>query len=166
METFMLALGVLGFDLARWETWLTILAGLAFAGLIALVGLGPFFRDPTSSGGAALSLFGAVGTFLTERRRTRRKCSGDVRVVIADARKQTPLGEGLVLDCSLGGLRLSVSFAYEEGALLQVRNTSAPVNRRWAPVRVRYCQPLPGSRWVIGCEFVQSPQGCMGLLFE
>jgi CheY-like chemotaxis protein len=61
--------------------------------------------------------------------------------------------EGLVKDCSRGGIGLLWDEPAPVRTLLDVRPADAPEAEPWVQVEVKHCQPQ-GSGYAIGCQFV------------
>jgi hypothetical protein len=79
-----------------------------------------------------------------------------IRVRIADPGVLFEPYTGWVVDRSLGGFCLSVDQPIEEGRILRLRATDAPVHIPWVEVHVNRCLPRDES-WEVGCDFVHSP---------
>src|SRR5438067_13902101 len=98
----------------------------------------------------------------SERRTSPRRAGASVTVCIAG-----PLVgafEANVLDRSIQGLGLSAPRPVARGTLLRVRPTHAPTHTPWVQVRVKNCQKR-GLRWMLGCQFLQTPSWDVLLLF-
>lgn len=88
------------------------------------------------------------------RRAAARRHGNPVTVAIAtDENPPRPLGQGLVLDRSAGGVGLFSPYRADEGTILKVRpgRTSG-----WARVEVRRCEKQDDC-WRLSCRFVEVP---------
>lgn len=100
-----------------------------------------------------------------DRRQALRRGGNPVQVLISDADAKAEPINGYVLDRSTGGLCLSVGEPIEEGTILTVRTTNAPVTTPWVKIEVRNCRPISSSEWEIGCKFDKTPPWSVLLLF-
>ena len=110
-------------------------------------------RPPPSSPGPSSDPFTAGS--VTEQRESLRRQGHAVSVAVAE------VGQGWVLDRSMGGLCLALPAPAPQGAFLKVRAANAPEGTPWAEVEVLHCQPEEGHQRV-GCRFRERPR--MGVL--
>lgn len=73
--------------------------------------------------------------------------------------------EALVVNRSMGGLGLITNKPFNKNTILCVRAASASEALGWTQVQVRRCNPLPGNRWDVGCQFVRPPSWAVMLTF-
>jgi hypothetical protein len=73
--------------------------------------------------------------------------------------------KGWVRDRSRGGLGLTTEKPVDIGIWLRVRPTSVPDDVAWVDVLVRHCR-AQGTRYVVGCQFVEPPPHELLLLFR
>lgn len=151
-------------DLAQWEVWAASGAAVAsavpFAYLLALR-----FRRPAPTpepGPPPIQESYTTqpdpfdyGSY-RERRSSIRRKGKHVEVVVADAGANAVLARGLVLDRSMGGLRVQLPLALKAGTALSVRPLHAGDAVPWVPVTVRTCQGEKGD-WEVGCQFARVP---------
>jgi hypothetical protein len=118
-------------------------------------GLGPVSeprRDPFVAGSAS------------ERRHSNRRKGITVPIALADAEGKDEPIIAVVHDRSMGGLGILADQAFAAGVLLKVRPMNAPLTTPWVDVEVKNCEPQ-GSRWHLGCSFLQTPPWGVLLLF-
>ena len=72
---------------------------------------------------------------------------------------------GWVRDRCPNGLALTVGKPLEIGSWVRARPTFVPEDAAWVDVMVRNCRPQ-GNRWILGCQFVESPPREVMLLFR
>ena len=157
-----------GLDVSRWEIWLVPIVGLAFAGVAFLMGRtcfrlvrsGPPVEEPPTREADDPFVTGSQ----SERRRALRRQGRAVQVLISDEAALVPHTEGLVLDRSMGGLRLAVDTPVAENAILSLKATDAPHTTPWVQVRVKTCRQQ-ADRYEVGCEFLRTPSWSILLLF-
>jgi hypothetical protein len=162
-------------DLSTMGPWAAPAVGVTIALLVASVGyllLGPRTPSPKTSPCPAPAppqpkdpdydpfLDGAA----LERRYGPRRKGNAVAVLISNAQATTDPFPGLVIDRSVGGLRLAVDRSLPKNVILSVRATNAPENVAWAQVEVKNSVPH-GTNWELGCEFVRTPPWSVLLLF-
>ena len=99
-----------------------------------------------------------------ERRQAQRRRGSQVAVLIADASGQGPQFRGLVIDRSVGGVRLGVDAAVEVGTILSIRPAHAPPIVPWTQVEVKHQRRADGG-WILGCQFVQPPPSTVLWMF-
>ncbi len=97
-------------------------------------------------------------------RRPARHPGSQVAVLIADALGQEPPYRGIVIDRSVGGVRLGVDQAVEVGTVLRIRPAHAPPMVPWTPVEVKHQRRAAGG-WVLTCQFVQPPPSTVLWMF-
>jgi hypothetical protein len=98
-----------------------------------------------------------------ERRAYLRRMGSPVPVSIRTEVLAEPLA-GEVLDRSDGGLRLAVDRQISAGMILRVSPAQALGFDVWVDVQVVYCLSWD-SRWVVGCQFVNTPSPDVRTLF-
>src|SRR5207244_3551019 len=86
-----------------------------------------------------------------ERRRTRRRWSNPVEVMIISPFHTTPI-HGLVINRSSGGLAILVDIPFDPDTSLSVRALEAVKGIGFADVSVRHSRRV-GKLWVIGCQY-------------
>jgi hypothetical protein len=99
-----------------------------------------------------------------ERRKTPRRSGEPLEVFIRADEKSADSRRAWVKNRSAGGIGLSVTEAFPEGAQLSVRPTLVPEGVPWVLVEVKSCRPFLG-RWMLGCRFVDSPPDDILALF-
>ena len=99
-----------------------------------------------------------------DRRAAPRRPGQRQRVFVTDAQgAMTPFLAALV-DYSEGGLRLSSAMPVAAGTFLNVRPNDTSSFGRWLRIEVVYCV-TEGSRWILGCQFVDVPSSRELVLF-
>lgn len=98
----------------------------------------------------------------SERRTSPRREGAPITVCITGPLVGT--FEAAVLDRSVQGLGLSAPRPVARGAVLRIRPTNAPTSIPWIQVRVKNCRKR-GQRWMLGCQFVETPSWDVLLLF-
>lgn len=113
-----------------------------------------------------LSLAAARANQPQPDRRTapRRRARNRVEVCLSDDTEAVLL-LGWVVNCSMGGLCLSVELPLSEGMILKVRPRKAEQTTPWLSIEIRSCRP-DGNAWEIGCCFLKPPQWNDLLLFN
>jgi len=101
----------------------------------------------------------------TERRQAPRRWGDPVQVFISDGGPATEPVRGWIMNRSAGGLGLSSAQPALEGALLSVRIAIAPETIPWTFLQVKSCIPSTG-RWILGCQFVETPPREVLLMFR
>lgn len=101
---------------------------------------------------------------LTEQRRSLRRGGNPVVVVYARPNNTNNPSRGLVLDRSVGGLRLGIEEEIAPGTRLLVLPASATTQTPWIEVDVCGCKPVDDS-WELHCQFVKTPQWSILLMF-
>jgi hypothetical protein len=158
----------LDFDLSEWAGPASVAAGALLAVLIFWCGRLAADRRwrPTPAAPAKTSpppdpfVQGSVG----ERRQAPRRPGSQVAVLVADALGQSPPYRGIVIDRSVGGVRLGVDQAVEVGTILSIRPAHAPPMIPWTQVEVIHLRRADGG-WVLGCQFVQPPPSTVLWMF-
>ena len=89
-------------------------------------------------------------------RRTSWRRRKQIQVLFTPAEGLESPSKGWLLDCSLGGLRLSVAQVVPVGTRLSVRAANAPAKDPWVQVEVKSCRTQE-HRWELGCRFVDEP---------
>lgn len=74
------------------------------------------------------------------------------------------VGHGLVLDRSVGGLRLGLDQEITVGTHLLLLPGGASDMTPWTEVEVRTCRTI-GDSWELGCQFVKVPPWSILLMF-
>jgi hypothetical protein len=101
----------------------------------------------------------------TERRQAPRRWGDPVQVSIWDGNPANEPARGWIANRSAGGLGLSAAQPFFEGTLLSVRVTVAPDTVGWTRLQVKSCIPATG-RWILGCQFVETPPREVLLMFR
>lgn len=136
------------FDFTQWQTWVMLTAGACISGLIFLGGrsLVRTWMPVTIASARA---------FLGEERRrwprSRRKIAG---VLISDAKLVNVPRRALLLDRSVGGVRLSVDAPVKVGTVLSIRSPKSTADGAWVQMQVVRCQAVDRG-WELGCMFLQ-----------
>ncbi len=145
----------------RWEIAVPVAIGIGVSGLALAVGrycLGR--RRQSASQGTDAAVEKSFDPFVegskTERRSSIRRRGNPVAVLIGDARGETELGRGWVLDRSMGGLCLSCDIPLESAQIVTVKPVSAPSSVFWTPIEVRSCRHT-NDTYELGCRFVKTP---------
>jgi hypothetical protein len=99
-----------------------------------------------------------------EKRRSLRRGGISVPVLVSHALAGGEPVQGLVLNRSRGGLRLSLPEKIEVGQLLTVRTLDFPEGLEPVEIRVRHCKQH-SQGWHLGCEFVDELTWNVLLLF-
>lgn len=98
-----------------------------------------------------------------EKRSSPRRGNNPIPIIVSVAGSPVPV-EGIVLDRSRGGLRLSLPKSVRVGDALTIRPREAPEDVAWFPVEVRHAQMKEG-QWVVGCEFTRELAWAEVLIF-
>jgi len=101
----------------------------------------------------------------SDRRNALRRGGNPIAVFITDAEGKGDPIHGYVLDRSTGGLCLAVGEPIEEGSIVSVKTTNAPITTPWIQIEVRNCRPISSSEWELGCKFEKTPPWSILLLF-
>jgi len=145
-----------------------LLAGisLSLVTLLVVVGrlmvLGKKRRPSFAAAAPAYDPF-MTGSPLEKRRSTRRRGSL-VEVLVTDAGLTTRPVRGWVHDRSMGGMCLVLDRSITVSTVLHVRSSDAPVSSPWVQVTVRNCRSWEGD-WMLGCQFIKTPQWAVLLTF-
>ena len=104
---------------------------------------------------------------IQERRAGHRRYGDPVEVHLCSFEYSKPVcgSTGWVRDRCPNGLAFTVEKPLDIGSWLRVRPTFVPEDAAWVDVLVRHCHPQ-GNRWVLGCQFVESPPRELMLLFR
>jgi hypothetical protein len=89
----------------------------------------------------------------------------EIYVATPDAKDNPVIG--IVLDRSLGGVRLILYTEVDVGTTIAIRPIQCETIVPWVDVEVRSCRPsveIPG-RFEVGCQYVKSPPYSIQLLF-
>jgi hypothetical protein len=97
-------------------------------------------------------VFGSRG----EKRYALRRQGNPVAVVISDEAAKAPPWHGLVLDRSIGGMRIAMDEPVELGRVLSIRPEKSTALIPWVQVEVRACRKVDIG-WEVGCQFVRTP---------
>jgi hypothetical protein len=113
------------------------------------------------------NLISANGALIEERRASPRRYGDPIEVHLRSYENQVPAcgPKGWVRDRSAGGLGLTTEMPIDVGAWLKVRPTTVPDDVAWVDVLARHCR-AQGSRWVLGCQFVEPPPRELLVLFR
>jgi PilZ domain len=101
----------------------------------------------------------------TERRQAPRRWGDPVQVLISDGNSAIEPSRGWIVNRSAGGLGLAAGQPVLEGTVLSVRVTVAPDSVGWTQLQVKSCVPSTG-RWILGCQFRETPAREVLLLFR
>jgi len=101
----------------------------------------------------------------TERRQSPRRWGDPLQVALWDEYPATEPTRGWIVNRSTGGLGLSAAQPALEGAILNVRLTVAPDTVPWCRVQIKGCNPSAG-RWILNCQFVETPPREVLLMFR
>ena len=150
----------LNFDVSEWAGPASAATGLVLALFIFGWGRQVAGRRRPTSLPASAEVSPPPDPFLygsaREKRQNQRRPGSQVAVLIADASGQGPPYRGVVIDRSVGGLRLGVDEAAAVGMILSIRPAHAPPMVPWTQVEVKHQRRADGG-WVLGCQFVQPP---------
>ena len=150
------------------ELWLPLAIGLA-AGMLclfmgSLVWRGKRCKLATSAATRVSNHDPFEQGSLSEKRKSLRRPGNPVEILYAlPDNKNTPQ-RALVLDRSLGGLRLAADEQMEPGTRLVVLPINAVGQIPWIDIDVRTCT-LVEDCWELGCQFVKTPQWSILLMF-
>lgn len=148
------------FDFSRWDGWVVLVTGLAFASLTLLLGRTLLVgrrsgrRLPAENDGASRDPF-VLGSTM-ERRSSLRRRDTLVRVMVSDAEAAAQPVEGWVLDRSTTGLCLATDQEFASGRIVSTRACAAPATVPWVQLEVKYSRTQNGG-WEHGCAFVKPP---------
>lgn len=120
------------------------------------------FPAPSPAGTGAAT---ASTVSFTERRQTPRRWGDPIQILLWDEFPGDEPARGWIVNRSTGGLGLSAAQPALEGALLSVRITIAPETIPWTRVQVKGCTPSAG-RWILNCQFVETPPREVLLMFR
>jgi hypothetical protein len=101
----------------------------------------------------------------TERRQAPRRWGDPVQVSIWDGNPAMEPARGWIVNRSAGGLGVSAAQPVLEGTVLSVRVAVAPDSLGWTQLQVKSCVPSTG-RWMLGCQFLQTPPREVLLMFR
>jgi hypothetical protein len=152
------------FDLpADWQPWVAPMIGLTSAGLT--LGVGWTLIRRWRSRQRAAPEAGTPGKGRPERRKSPRRGGPAVKVLLCDADGETKPYTAMLLDRSLGGMRLAVAEAIPVGTRLSVCSSKATGSDSWLRMEVKYCFWQDKS-WLVGCKFAGTPSWSALMLFE
>jgi hypothetical protein len=100
----------------------------------------------------------------SEQRKAYRRNGNPVEVYYKFPDDKQHVRHGIVLDRSVGGLRLGLDAEVIPGARLLVLPANASDLVAWTEVEVRTCRSI-GDSWEVGCQFVKVPPWSVLLLF-
>jgi hypothetical protein len=163
----MLMLSFAGLDPAHWQEWIIPVVGALSTGLALVMGYALLRRSPLPklpSPARQPDYDPFVQGSLREQRKSFRRAGNAIEVLISDAEVSQQPQHGLVLDRSLGGLRLLASESLTVGATITVRTLNAPPSVPWVEMEVRSCRQVSDG-WELGCKFVKTPPWGVLLLF-
>jgi hypothetical protein len=158
----------------EWLTWDLVAVGALFAGTVLALGLVLLGRRSHARPSAELvvkpgsQLPPGYDPFLfgsTHEKRSSPRREGNpiaVHVTSADGRAQPVTA--LVLNRSIGGLRLFLDNEVAVGKFLSVRPSDAPRTTPWVQVEVRYCREV-AHHFEVGCQFLRTPSWGVLVLF-
>jgi hypothetical protein len=100
-----------------------------------------------------------------ERRQAPRRWGDPVQVFIWDGNPANERSRGWIVNRSTGGLGLSAAQPVPEGTFLNVRVAVAQDSAEWTQLQLKSCTPSAG-RWILGCQFVETPPREIQLMFR
>jgi hypothetical protein len=103
-------------------------------------------------------------TSYADRRGSVRRDGPPVQVILQSTSFRNGVDDGLVVDRSMGGLRILLKKSIPQGSTLQVRALNAPENVGYVTVVVRSCRDND-DYFELGCEFEKTPPWNVLLLF-
>jgi len=158
----------LDFDLSAWAGSASVAIGGLLALLIFSMGCLAVRRRRASAPPAPVEVSPPPDPFLYgsahDKRQAQRRPGSQVAILIADALGQEPPYRGVVIDRSVGGVRLGVDEAVAVGAVLSIRPAHAPPMVPWTQVEVKHQRRADGG-WVLRCQFVQPPPSTVLWMF-
>jgi len=101
---------------------------------------------------------------LAEKRKSLRRPGNPIEVLIASPISKRSPHRAVVLDRSIGGLRLGAEVQMAAGTRLAVLAVNAPQPTPWVEIDVCACNRVE-DYWEIGCQFVKTPPWSILLLF-
>jgi hypothetical protein len=101
---------------------------------------------------------------LTDHRKSLRRSGNFVEILYADPQNRDVTRRALVLDRSIGGLRLAAEEEMAPDSRLVVLPVHASELVPWVEIDVRTCRRVEDC-WELGCQFVKTPQWSILLLF-
>jgi PilZ domain len=162
----MLGLDWLPADGLAGVSWDVIVVGALFAATILFLGYVFLGRRPTARRQPPLRVIPAdpgptqydpfVQGSSKEQRSAPRRPGNPVSVLISNADITCEPVHGLVLDRSVGGVRVFLDEEAAVGDILSIRPTEAPRLAPWVQVEVRHRRQV-GHQWEIGCQFLHTP---------
>jgi hypothetical protein len=99
-----------------------------------------------------------------EKRRATRRRGNSVEVLLTDASRTAKPVRGWIRDRSTGGLCVVLDRAITVSTVLHVRSANATPGTPWVQITVRNCRPWEGD-WMLGCQFIKTPQWPVLLTF-
>jgi hypothetical protein len=100
----------------------------------------------------------------SDQRRAARRAGNPIEVFYTRLGNQSAAKRALVLDRSLGGLRLCTDEEIGPGMGLNILPVNASTLIPWVEVEVRECRPVDDS-WELHCRFIKTPPWSVLLLF-
>lgn len=119
---------------------------------------------PTISATSTVHYDPFVQGSLTEQRKSFRRAGNLVEVLYARPENKNNPQRGLVLDRSVGGIRMAAESEVATGTRLVVLPANAPEMTPWVEIEVRGSNLVDDS-WELRCQFVKTPQWSILLLF-
>ena len=157
-------------DLPYQHYWLPLLIGMV-AGMFGLfVGscIGRVRKQTAAPAPAPAPAAAVLDPFLygslTEQRKSLRRRGNVIEILWARPENRNLTQRALVLDRSMGGLRLATEAAIAPATRLFVLPVHASEQTPWIEIDVRTCVKVDDS-WELGCQFVKTPQWSILLLF-
>ncbi|HEV3203182.1 MAG TPA: PilZ domain-containing protein [Gemmataceae bacterium] len=99
-----------------------------------------------------------------ERRKSVRRRGNQLEVMISDSCGKTLPYRGIVLDRSVGGLRLAVDDLISVGNIISVRPSHVATIVPWIQVEICHCRKKDNG-WELGCQFLHPPPSTILWMF-
>jgi hypothetical protein len=172
----MLATHVKPWDPSAWPTGTAVIVGAIVTLVVLYVGSRmhrrrrtvPLARGWTQPWPGPVAAPPATDPFVQgsdrERRSAPRRQGNPVPLLITPAGSEGEPLRGLILDRSLGGVRLSLDQEVREGAVLRLRPGDGFGEAPWVEARVVHSLRVNG-HWEAGCQFLRTPSWNVMLLF-
>jgi hypothetical protein len=116
-------------------------------------------RVTISDGTVVLTTAAPLAAKPGENRVSTRRQGNPIELFIADPHHKDDPEHGLLLDRSLGGVRMIVYHDIEVGRVIAIRPTKADEMVPWIDLEVRSCVATPSQlgEFELGCRFVKIP---------
>ncbi len=149
-----------GFDLGHFHIVIAAIIGLGFGALALVLGQHVFARKKVPSkfpaASSAQDSKPKKESLHSEKREAYRRSGRYVQVEMCrELGKNCRISPGLVLDRSMGGIRISLEEDFPSGIKMYIRVANQKPPMPWQEIEVRHCKPA-GNEYEMGAKFVNT----------